>query len=410
MSDAAPPSVIGRVATVIGITHLILGTVCIPLVLAVSRFFPEAASRKALPELRQYVSTCMYRRLALASALAVPVLLLLTDWLSLSKLAVIPMIGLLWIQSILKLETFFLTAATRHVPSSVLTTLSSVGQPIIAVIAIKLIACSETSIIAGYLLADACVLTLAVTLVRRDGLPTTTSRSYPGAKNNYKTLGAEVHRYARPLTPLAALSWTLGMSDRYLLAGLVDLDSVGIYSVGYSLVSRPMMMVQASLETLLRPRVFHAVSRHTHRKTRNLFTVWIALTVVASSGIAMAVTVIAQPATLLLVSGPFQKAAGLMKFFALGYVFANLTSVIEGYLQAAKRPQAITSIRLFGALSSIATAAPLIYFFDMIGAALATPAYMGLQLIYAATLLRRRIIEESAEPHCPAVSPQSVAA
>ncbi len=64
--------------------------------------------------------------------------------------------------------------------------------------------------------------------------------------------------YGVPLLGVSAISWTLSMSDRYILAYFRDTHETGLYSISYNLVNQPLGLIITGLSLAALPAVLKA--------------------------------------------------------------------------------------------------------------------------------------------------------
>jgi O-antigen/teichoic acid export membrane protein len=210
------------------------------------------------------------------------------------------------------------------------------------------------------------------------------------------TDGGIEHRlthYASPLVPLAVVGWTSGLADRYLIGGLVGLEAAGVYAAVYGLVSRPFLMVGATVELVLRQPYYEAVSRADRQRERVILVGWTGL-VVGVSLLGLVCTLLwSEPIAGLLLGEPFRSGAFLMPWIAAGYTLLVTAQVLERVCYAHRTTGLVLAIQTVGAVLCIVIASPAIAAFGLAGAAVAVPAYFGGQLAAAGgaawTCLRR---------------------
>ena len=192
-----------------------------------------------------------------------------------------------------------------------------------------------------------------------------------------------IRSFFLPLLPIAALTWVTAVSDRYLLAGMLDLKSAGLYAAVYAVVSRPYLMVGAFLDVCLRPRLYDAAANGQWKALGRLAVFWAAL----ASGIGVlglfCFVMLHHFVANLILAAPYRGNTEIMPWIAGGYVLATVAQVFQRLCYAFNRTELVLYGRIVAAISMIAVTIPAIASFGLFGAALAVPIYFGVQLVFS---------------------------
>jgi O-antigen/teichoic acid export membrane protein len=390
ITDVTEPSDFGSASLLLGVVGLAYGTTCGPLTQAALRHYPDLQGRTQIDALRRAVLAVLKRwmirisagMLALAAAVAATHPDLLPAWFIAT--------GLLAVESVRGVAITFLNAARRQAQFAVWIAAEGWARPIAAASMVAIAGSSTAALMLGYLLGTAGVLATYLVLGR------TTARDSLRLGSRRATDGGIEHRlthYASPLVPLAVVGWTSGLADRYLIGGLVGLEAAGVYAAVYGLVSRPFLMVGATVELVLRQPYYEAVSRADRQRERVILVGWTGL-VVGVSLLGLVCTLLwSEPIAGLLLGEPFRSGAFLMPWIAAGYTLLVTAQVLERVCYAHRTTGLVLAIQTVGAVLCIVIASPAIAAFGLAGAAVAVPAYFGGQLAAAGgaawTCLRR---------------------
>jgi O-antigen/teichoic acid export membrane protein len=282
-------------------------------------------------------------------------------------------------------EVNLLNAARRQRPFALWSAAEYWARPALALAAIAVLGATAEAVLLGYVLAAAGLYLFARAATGAAGLAPEATGDVPGMKT-------AILAYAAPLVPLALASWITSLSDRYFIAAWLGTAPVGVYAAAYGLGSAPFLMAQAAIELSLRPAYFDAVSAGDRVGERGTFRLWLASTAaVCAAGVA-AVLVWRDEITALALAPRYREAAELLPWIAAGYALFALGAVFEKPCYAYKRTGLVLAIQAAGAAACLAAVPVLIHLRGLRGAAMAAPAYYGVQLavaIYASRAARR---------------------
>jgi O-antigen/teichoic acid export membrane protein len=185
------------------------------------------------------------------------------------------------------------------------------------------------------------------------------------------------------------MEWISSMGDRYLIGGLLGLESAGLYIATYSLVLNLFSLIQGTVELLMRPYYFEAIANEVQGEVRKVFGRWIVLLASISVLVIVAVTILSGTIVTLFLAEDYREAALLMPYFAIGHALWAISLTVEKVFHARQNTKLCLVVRAAGAFLSVVVAAPMIYCFGLIGAAWAVPIYYGIQLVVCLVLASR---------------------
>ena len=362
--------------------RLVLGA---PVVQAALRFYPDAARSRGLGGLRRVSRALLLRAAAVLALLILAAGPVVAGPLRLSWRAFALLAALVAVDVARTFEVSLLNAARLQRPFALWSAADYWARPALALAAVAALGATAEAVLLGYVLATAGLYLFARAATGAAGLA-------PEASGAAPELRAAILRYAAPLVPLALASWITSLSDRYFIAAWLGAAPVGVYAAAYGLGSAPFLMAQAAIELSLRPAYFDAVSAGDRGEERRTFRLWLSSTAaVCAAGVA-AVLVWRDEITTLALAPRYREAALLLPWIAAGYALWALGAVFEKPCYAYKRTGFVLVIQAAGAAACLAAVPVLIHLHGLRGAAMAAPAYYGLQLavaIYASRAARR---------------------
>ncbi len=380
LTESVPPDVYGSVTLILGLLLLGRNLFCFPFYQAALRFFPELARRGEVWRLRRVVFSYLVRS---SSWLVVLIVLLGLPYCLARSLPVrlVPLlIGLLYVDIFRTMETDLLNAARRQRAFSILRAVEAWARPLAAVLMVRLLGADPTSVMLGYLVASGGVLaSIFATGMERVG-----AGEGPVAgrdKLGDRELNERLWRFSLPLVPLSLLEWISTLSDRYLIGGLIGLEAAGVYAAAYGLVTQPFLISQALLEMLYRPVYFEALAIGDVERGRRIFRTWMALTATVCAIGFVAITLLREPLTSLLLAERYRSASALLPWIAAGSFMFAISLVAEKLFHASHRTELVLFSRVVGAVLSLVAGIPMIIAFGPLGAAAAVPIYYGAQLL-----------------------------
>lgn len=380
LTEFVPPGVYGNVSLLMGLLTLGTNLFCTPQMQAAQRFYPELCRQGQLARLRATLARGLTRSTALLAGIFVfagMVLALLTD-VSASWFLVLA--ALLGIEAARSLEINLLTAARRQKAYGVWRTAENWTRPIIAVVVVSALGATPQVVLGSYFVASTGLYLLARAVLRPEG----------GAAAPDGALGREIRQYALPLVPLALVAWTHSLGDRYILAQLVDLRSVGLYAAIYSLMSAAFNLPLGILMVTLRPVYFDAVSARDRHSEERVFRTWIRTAIVLCALGIVGVAVLDDLLLALFLAEDYRGAPPIMPVLATGFSLMALSQIYNTTSLAYKKSRNVLYSESGAALMAVASGIPLIAWFGLWGAAAATAMAYLVQAALAYGLAKRR--------------------
>lgn len=380
ITELVSPAVYGQISLLMGIALLGRQTFAFPYLQAGLRFYPEAVVSKQVGILRKIISWNLFK----TSGVCI-MLLLFGGAVYVSLYKNIPfgffaiIAGILAADIYLTLDTDFYNAARLHRHFVIIVAGNAWLRPAVAVLVVMFLGPTAGSVLGGYFMATLFVLAIIYIFpVKRVGVFSENEN-----KADLRLFSKQIHKYAIPLIPLAIVGWVSSLSDRYFIAALIDIKSVGIYAGAYNLMSMPFTMFQAVIERALRPVYFDAVSKGDTAMAKRYYSIWLASVFgTCTIGVILAFLFSSFIVQVCLAS-EYRSSAAFMPWIALGHLFLVMSTVFETKCLAHKKSQYVLIIQALGAIFSIITVIPLIKGYGLLGAAWAVPIYFGLRLLVA---------------------------
>ena len=290
-------------------------------------------------------------------------------------------------QRVLEIELF--NIVRRQGVSVVLRASEAWLRPALALLMVLWLGPTIAAVLFGYLLAGAVIYVgFSAFRIERIGVAESINVQSPDSAE-VQHLAARIRRFGIPLAPLALMEWISSLSDRYLIWGLLGLDSAGSYIAGYGPVALLFSLMYQTIELLIRPYYFEAVASGDRAQARSVLVRWIILLASSSTIVIIGITLLSETIVSLLLAERYRDAAHLLPYFAIGYASWSISLLVEKIFHAQQRTEWCLVVRAAGAVLSVAVAAPMIYFFGILGAAQAVPIYYGGQLVLCAVLASR---------------------
>ena len=374
-----PPALFGAVSLALGISALAINMACTPQVQALLRFYPGAQQLGETGLLQGALRRNLRR--VMGAALAIMTLSGVAYGLTgnLSP-GVMLLVELLFVAECLRaVRQNALNAARSHRLHALWMAGEAWLRPLMATAAVLYVSRSAEAVLAGYVAATFILLALCwrAGAVFVASTPATAS----GKDAQVSSYADRMWRYALPLIPLGLVDWTNGLSDRYIIGGLLTLKDAGLYAAAYGLASRPFLMLGTSVELVVRPLYQAAVSAGQHRQAQRLLALWLAA-VLGFGVVGVAVVCLwKQPITSLLLGAGYGAAAALMPMIAAGYVLLIASYVFERVCYAHGKTNRVLLTQTFTAAGGVTATLTCTHLFGIIGAAAAVPIYFSIQLL-----------------------------
>ena len=360
---------------------MVFGLLCAPPLQALLRFYPDAEQNNGLHELRRQIVRYLKYGVGIAGIVFVIIGGITASLSYGSFLAFFLLSGVFCIDVTRSYAINIFNASRNQRPIALWTIAESFLRPLAAIILVVILGINVENILIGYGLASFCVW-----LFFKNIIFIKTNSSPPVAPNQY--LKSELLKYSLPLVPLAVVGWITALGDRYIIGGILGPAEVGIYAAGYGLISRPFLMGGGIIEQILRPLYFEAVSQG-RDDARKIFNYWLIATITVCAIGCLAVILLKDFISILLLSEKYHVAKDLFPWIAVGYSLLVVSYVYEKANYAYKNTRYVLITQSFGATACILFSIPLAIHFGVKGVAMAIPAYFGVQLIASVISSRR---------------------
>ena len=387
MTEVVPPDVFGSAMLCLGFSALLLTTCTNPVLQALQSFYPEAALGAKLPALRAAGVALQRNGILFGTVLTAIVGGASVLWMDQSWLAIVSLVALLVLDCLRSFELALFNAARRHRAYGLWQVADAWARPGATLALVAVYGASVEMVLAGYFLGALLCAIGALALARREG---TLAPVEPDASSVLQ-FRKKLVRYLVPLLPLGIIGWTTGLADRYLIAGLLDVASAGIYAAVYGVVSRPMLMASAVVEMAVRPIYYERLAAGNHAEAKRLILGWLTLVLVVCSVILGIVGFFHAELAALFLGPAYRAGSSLMPWIAAGYALLALSHVFTRICYAYRRTRSVLAIEAIGAVASIVVAVPMIFAFGMRGAAWSVPVYFFIQLVVSAWAAERTV-------------------
>jgi O-antigen/teichoic acid export membrane protein len=367
------PATFGVVTLSLGAAALALGLACTPLTQAAMYFYPSLAARGEAANLAGALRRGLARtgRWLLAAGAIIALLYVSVGG---GSLWIVAATAALFVCDCWRsINLILLNCASKHERYGMWMTLEAWGRPLCATAAVLLAKESAVAVIVAY-----AAVSLVLNLVLSQG-PPGGARSGDAAAE----LDSRMWHYALPLIPLGLLGWANGLSDRYIIGGMLSLHDTGIYAAAYGLASRPLLLVNATFEQFMRPVYQNAVSAGRTARAAQLLRYWLAGLALVNCFVVLVVFLFRDTLAAIFLGADFRSGAILMPWIAAGYAVLSLSYVFERVCLAHAHTRRVLAVETLSGISALVMTVFAVSVWGLIGAAAAVPFYFGVQLASA---------------------------
>lgn len=397
VTGAVSPTVYGTVVLTVGVVALAQGVAVGPMMQAVLRFYPQYERDGTGSVLRATVTRTLRQPVLWLSIVLV---VALGVWSSQTGegLMLGPLCAALFVVDMTRVvETTFLNAAGRQRAMAQLVAADAWLRPVFAVIVVRIAGASASAVLAGYAIGTALPVSVVHVMKSRRNA---SDKPLALSTSEVRQGGRRLWTYARPLMLIPLLGWVSGQGDRFIIGGLLGLESAGLYAAVYGLASRPFLMFGNAVELSLRQIYYSRVSRGDRTGQGRILRVW--LGAVSAGGILLlgAVALLHRQVAGVLLAPEYRAFSSLMVWIAAGYLLFVIGGVVERVCYAVHDTSGVLIIQAGGAIAGILVTVPMVLGFGVKGAAWSVPIYFGIQLCLAIA----RAGHASRRPHIEGVS------
>ncbi|MCP4613428.1 MAG: oligosaccharide flippase family protein [Planctomycetes bacterium] len=383
LTEFVSKEIYGKISLLIGIATLGSNLCASPLISAAQRFHPEMALSGSVFQLRRTIVGILKWTVGILVSLILLVgLFVQSDTMSYPAFVVLA--AFIVVQVMRNLEVGFLTAARRQKETAIWDTMEAWAKPVIAVLLVILLGAKPQSVLLGYFIAvGAILLCFNLLPIQAEGKDLPKKHGELDSK-----LLSNIRSYAIPLIPLAIVGWTISLSDRYIIGGILGMEDVGIYAASYGLISMPFLITSSAVSQALRPIYFQSVSTHNKSLETKMFRIWFtAISLLCLFGV-IAVYYFRHWIAVCLLAREYRTGTLLMPWIAAGIGFQVISQIFENILFAYKRTGFVLFVHSIGAIVCVVSVVCLIDQFGLVGAAVACPVYYSSMLLISMILIR----------------------
>lgn len=389
MTELLSPEEFGRLTLLVGAAALALGLVSTPRLQAVIRFYPEWRNRDRLWLLRE-VAESLVHSVVLVAALLISVSGGIVSLFSGEAWHLGVLIAaLLIVDALHAFELAFLNAARRQRAAALIQTANAWARPLVAIGAAWMFGFNAEAALIGYTIGSGLILILSRFLVRFEGTTPEQRALKPFETEDRLEISKAIKRYALPLAPLAIFGWLSGMGDRYIIAGILSLQEVGLYAAAYGLASRPFLMLSAIVEQTLRPVLQNAIADGKRDRIYLAKKRMLSISIAGATAGVAAFVLINDFAASIFLAPEYRSAAALMPWIALGYGLLCTASVFTRFCYAFDATKYVLTLTLWGSLIGVVVLIPSAKMYGLYGAALAVPVRFAIEMTLSALLSRK---------------------
>lgn len=391
LTEYVPPTIYGSITLFLAVGNLALGTLFTPIMQAAIKFYAQYHRGDSASNFRYTTYKILLKRLLILFPI------LMCAWPILEHFEIVALDEYLLLILIFMLDGFrtfesvLLNAARRQKVYALISVMEAWAKPFTAILVIISFGASIRSVLLGYIYVTSLIMLFFYLLVKPVG-------KIPGVRPKLdKSLRSEIIRYSLPLLPLATVGWLSGVGDRYIIAGKLGMEDVGIYAAVYGLLNRPFMMLAGTIELTLRPIYNQAIAEKQHHKAHNLLIKWLLIVFVSGFLGWALITVFKEFWISLLLAKTYQTGVELMPWIAGGSVLLILSHVFEKVCYGYGRTGFILIIQTIGCIIGLTAAYIGVSYWGVMGVAIAVPVYFGIQLlisIFAAHFARKSAINQ----------------
>jgi len=384
LTEIVPKEIYGTVSLLIGLITLGNNLFAAPLLQAAQRFYPEVVLSCGVPCLRYLIVDILKWSVGALVCLTLLGGAVYIRFKTISYMVFPVLAALLSVQIMRNLETSLMTAARRQKGVAIWDTAEAWAKPVLAVVLVFLLGATPQSVLLGYFIAVGGILLCFNLLpIQAEGKNVPNKPGEPDSK-----LLSNIRSYVIPFIPLAIVGWTISLSDRYIIGGLLGMADVGIYTASYGLISTPFLITGSAICQALRPLYFQSVSSKNKSLENKMFLIWFTATSSICLFGVVAIYHLRHWIAVCLLAREYRSGTLLMPWIAAGIGFQVISQIFENILFAYKRTGLVLLVHSVGAIVCVVSVVFLISRFGLVGAAVACPVYYSSMLIISTILAR----------------------
>jgi O-antigen/teichoic acid export membrane protein len=349
LTEYVSKDVFGSVSLVVAGLTLVTTTLFQPISQSLLKFIPVGVDLKCRQELLEFAKKLnLY---ASITAMSLAVVGWLIGCLPISSLALVGAIGLIGVDSFRMFYTSVLSADREQKSLAFWSILDSVGRPLGAIIFVILFGATLDTILFGYFAGTlAGAILILVNSKKARPQPAIESRI---DNTSLVAVRKRIWLFMIPLLPLALVSWLTAFADRFVLAHVVDMESVGLYAAAYGLASRPIFAAGGAIELVARPIYFKSVVNGLGDRSKRVFRAWVLSVATISFVGVVCFYFLRNFVANLLLAEEYRSAAELLPWLAAGFAFLQIAQVFENKIRGNERTDLVLLMYVLVAVTTI---------------------------------------------------------
>ncbi|MER8479330.1 lipopolysaccharide biosynthesis protein [Mesorhizobium sp. M1163] len=390
VTELLSPDAFGRLTLLVGVSALVHNLTAVPTMQSVIRFFADCSNQGDIAALRR-VSGTLIARSVMFGAFGLVLLWAMIG----SKWGDAPYTGALVASALIidaarNFEFGLFNAARRQRAAALIVVADAWCRPILAVISVSFFGASAQSVLVGYIVASALVVATMRATMSLEGRAVQSSELIPPkADGKMERLALAIRRYSMPLIPVAIFGWFNGMGDRYIIGAMIGLEQAGLYAAAYGLVSRPFLMVASTVELIFRPILHNAIAADNRKRIKQVERLWLAAVGVCSAIGVIGFYEFSDVIVRIMFAESYGQARYIMPWIAAGSALFNIATVLTRFCYAFNDTWNAFLVIGMGTAITILVLVPLVFYYGLIGAAVANPIYFGAQILLALFFSKR---------------------
>lgn len=389
MTELLPPAEFGRLTLLIGASALALGLVSTPRLQAVIRYYPEWRKSNQLRILRQSAAAIIHRLVMMAAVVIALGGGIYSIFSSQTWHIGFVIAGLLVVDALHAFELAFFNAARRQRDAAIMQSANAWARPLMAIACAWIFGFNAEAAVAGYIAGSALILLVARTILQFEGISSEPETQRSCDSSDHAKLSSAIKRYALPLAPLAIFGWLSGMGDRYIIAGILTMQEVGLYAAAYGLASRPFLMLSTVIEQTFRPVLQNAIADGKRKDIAAIKRRMLFISIgCAATGIIAFIT-LKNIAGNIFLAKEYYAATTLMTWIALGYGFLCIASVYTRLCYAFDATRYVLILTTAGSLAGLLLLVPAALLYGLAGAVLVVPIRFAIELMLSIVFSQR---------------------
>jgi O-antigen/teichoic acid export membrane protein len=385
LTTVTTPAVFGSFKLLIGVVTLVQSSLFVPFIQSTSRFFQEAIVSGHFYYFWRVQRDVLRKTFAGVFAASIIGFGVASLFYQIDFILLILALSYLLLDASKAQELAYLTASKNQKNFALWTAINQVSKLVCTIGLVLLFSGNVSYLFAGYVAGSLLSYCIGKKILAMPplGAPETSVKSL------LKSQESAILVYSYPLIAVAILAWIAAQGDRYVLAKLLDLKTVGIYAGTYGLVSSVHLMLSEAISRPIKPHFNIAVVHGDGNLVKHTFKVWAALVLTTNLVLVITFAFVSRSIFSICLSHKYLEGASWAPYISLGYGFLCVAYLIEAYFYAFKKTKVIFFTTVVSSLLSMAVFIPFIYWRGALGASQATAIYFFVHLGISFLLYKR---------------------